>query len=169
MYELDGKVGRPLKGALVDIWSADAAGCYSGEPIGINPENTVGQKWLRGYQVSDENGAVEFKTIWPGWYPGRTVHYHFKVRAHDEKRNRWYDFSSQLFFSEKQNEPVLAKGVYAKRGKADTPNAGDGIFRARQADGTSVGSHLMLDVKEDEKLGTIASFSIAFDMDQAIG
>ncbi len=61
---------KPLQGAHVDIWHADAAGTYSDEASGgIQDESTKGQKWLRGYQVTDWAGKAEFKTIYPGWYP----------------------------------------------------------------------------------------------------
>ena len=40
-----------------------------------------GKKFLRGYQMTDTNGGVRFTTIYPGWYPGRTVHIHFKIRT----------------------------------------------------------------------------------------
>jgi protocatechuate 3,4-dioxygenase beta subunit len=43
--------------------------------------NTVGQRFLRGYQISDTQGVVRFTTIYPGWYRGRAVHIHFKVRV----------------------------------------------------------------------------------------
>jgi len=40
---------------------------------------------LRGYQITDENGIAEFITIYPGWYSGRTVHIHFKIRTDSEQ------------------------------------------------------------------------------------
>ena len=43
--------------------------------------STRGSKFLRGYQVTDANGRVRFTTIYPGAYPGRAVHIHFKVRT----------------------------------------------------------------------------------------
>ena len=69
----------PLAGAHVDIWHCDAAGKYSDE----SANNTVGQKFLRGYQVTDDNGTAKFTTIYPGWYQGRAVHIHFKIRTYD--------------------------------------------------------------------------------------
>jgi protocatechuate 3,4-dioxygenase beta subunit len=66
----------PLAGAQVDAWHADAAGVYSDESV----ENTVGQSFLRGYQLRDSNGLAAFKTIFPGWYSGRTVHIHVMIR-----------------------------------------------------------------------------------------
>jgi protocatechuate 3,4-dioxygenase beta subunit len=67
----------PLAGALVDLWHCDALGVYSD----VADQRTVGQRFLRGYQVSDANGGVRFTTVYPGWYPGRAVHMHFKVRT----------------------------------------------------------------------------------------
>src|SRR5215470_346142 len=66
----------PLSGAQVDIWHCDATGSYSD----VSANNTVGQKFLRGYQATDANGVARFTTIYPGWYSGRTVHIHVKVR-----------------------------------------------------------------------------------------
>ena len=67
----------PLANALVDMWHCDALGVYSD----VSSQNTLGQRFLRGYQVSDANGQVQFLTIYPGWYAGRAVHIHFKVRT----------------------------------------------------------------------------------------
>ena len=71
----------PLTGAYVDIWHCDAKGIYSDEPSynpggGTGTVVTTGQKFLRGYQITDENGQVQFTTIYPGWYNGRTIHIH---------------------------------------------------------------------------------------------
>src|SRR5262245_33950864 len=64
----------PAAGVQVDVWHANASGAYSDEAA----NGTVGRKFLRGYQVTDTNGAVAFTTIYPGWYPGRTIHIHVK-------------------------------------------------------------------------------------------
>jgi protocatechuate 3,4-dioxygenase beta subunit len=74
----------PLAGARVDLWQANAVGLYSGYAGqqgvgGISAEAAVGQQWLRGTQVSDGEGRVRFRTIYPSWYGGRTTHLHFKV------------------------------------------------------------------------------------------
>ncbi len=68
----------PLFGAHVDIWHCDAGGVYSDEAA----NRSVGKKFLRGYQVTDDNGAVQFLTVYPGWYSGRTVHIHVRVRTY---------------------------------------------------------------------------------------
>lgn len=61
---------RPIAGALLDFWQADAAGVYD------NAGYT-----LRGHQFTDANGQYTLTTVVPGIYPGRTEHLHVKVQA----------------------------------------------------------------------------------------
>ena len=69
-----------LKGARVDLWHADGQGMYSGyRGQGDDGISTRGKTFLRGTQFTDADGQVRFATIYPGWYPGRTPHIHFKV------------------------------------------------------------------------------------------
>ena len=68
----------PLEGAQVDVWHCDAMGIYS--DVVERVFNTRGQRFLRGYQLTDAKGHVQFQTIFPGWYSGRTVHIHFTIR-----------------------------------------------------------------------------------------
>jgi protocatechuate 3,4-dioxygenase beta subunit len=72
---LSGTTATPISGARVDVWQTDAIGVYSDEAS----QGTTGQTFLRGFQFTDANGDVTFTTIYPGWYPGRTPHIHFKV------------------------------------------------------------------------------------------
>src|SRR5215510_3577271 len=84
-----------LPGAQVDIWHCDALGVYS--DVEDRDSNTRGERFLRGYQISDERGVVRFTTIYPGWYRGRAVHIHVKVRV--KAGNTLTDeFTSQLYF-----------------------------------------------------------------------
>lgn len=108
----------PLEGAQVDIWHCNAEGKYSD----VSANRTVGQKFLRGYQVTDATGDVAFTTIFPGWYSGRAVHIHFKVRSGN------LEFTSQWFFDPDLTEAVLATGAYAANGSPDTPNSRDNIY-----------------------------------------
>jgi protocatechuate 3,4-dioxygenase beta subunit len=117
----------PLAGAMVDVWHCDAAGVYSG--VSDRSFDTTGQKWLRGYQLTGENGLAEFLTIYPGWYSGRAVHIHFKIRTAGSD-GQSYEFTSQLFFDEVTNAEVYAKPPYASKGLANVPNASDGIYRS---------------------------------------
>ena len=105
----------PLAGAIVDIWHCDADGVYSG--------TRGAERFLRGYQVSDASGRVRFVTIYPGWYSGRAVHIHFKVRSGTR------EFASQLYFDDALSDRVFAHAPYAARGRADTRNARDFLYR----------------------------------------
>ena len=120
-----GEACTPLEGALVDVWHCDAAGVYSG--VSDRSFSTVGQAFLRGQQLTDANGRASFTTIFPGWYSGRAVHIHFKVRLTAGGRD--LEFTSQLFFDEAVNAAVYAQAPYAGRGLADTPNAVDRIYQ----------------------------------------
>lgn len=73
-----GKKGTciPIGGAKVDIWEANSQGRYSG----VKDDGTQGLTFLRGNQITDENGTVKFQTIYPGWYENRAIHIHLKIR-----------------------------------------------------------------------------------------
>ena len=116
----------PLAGAMVDVWHCDAAGAYSeARDPGFN---TTGKQFLRGYQVTDAGGAVRFTTIYPGWYEGRAVHIHFKVRT-AAGAGRGQEFSSQLYFDEAATDRVHARAPYSARGRRTQRNNEDGLFR----------------------------------------
>jgi len=116
-----GNACSALSGATVDVWHCDAAGVYSDAS---DPSfNTKGKKFLRGYQTTDANGQVKFTTIYPGWYHGRTVHIHFKIRT-----TSGHDFTSQWFFDDSLSDTVFAQAPYAAKGQRDTRNSQDGIY-----------------------------------------
>lgn len=117
---------RPLANATVDVWQCDAAGVYSDVSDGAT--NARGKKFLRGYQVTDANGIATFTTIFPGWYQGRTVHIHFKVRG-TAANGKAYEFTSQIFFEDSVADEVFKSAPYAAKGPRTTRNANDSIFR----------------------------------------
>jgi protocatechuate 3,4-dioxygenase beta subunit len=87
---------QPIANAKLDFWQADGNGNYD------NSGYT-----LRGWQLTDANGAYRLETVIPGLYPGRTEHIHFKVTVNGQT------YTSQLFFP----------GV--------SQNEGDSIYSAR--------------------------------------
>jgi protocatechuate 3,4-dioxygenase beta subunit len=118
---INGSACTALSGATVDVWHCDAAGVYSDAS---DPSfNTKGKKFLRGYQTTDANGQVQFTTIYPGWYQGRAVHIHFKIRTASG-----HDFTSQWFFDDSQTDTVFAQAPYAAKGARNMRNSDDGIF-----------------------------------------
>ncbi len=119
---------QPVAGAHVDVWHADAGGDYSDVANGAGPSSTQGQMFLRGYQISDANGHVTFRTIYPGWYPGRTIHIHVKVRQFNAAGNTTSEFSTQLYFDDSASDAVMALSPYNARGPRNVRNARDFIF-----------------------------------------
>ncbi len=120
---VDGGRCVPAAGAIVDVWHCDAAGIYS--DANDMTFSTRGSKFLRGYQVTDADGRVRFTTIYPGAYPGRAVHIHFKVRTRPHG-----EFTSQLYFDDALTDRVHANAPYA--GAVDgarTRNPRDGLYR----------------------------------------
>jgi protocatechuate 3,4-dioxygenase beta subunit len=119
---------EPIENAVVDIWHCDAEGSYSGfesgGPGGGGGGPTDETTYLRGAQVTNAEGIVEFKTIYPGWYRGRTIHIHAKV--HLDRRTV---LTTQLFFDEAVTRDVLEAAAYTRDdGGRDTFNDSDGIF-----------------------------------------
>jgi protocatechuate 3,4-dioxygenase beta subunit len=119
---------RPLSKARVDIWHCDARGHYSGYPGQGDGRDidTTGEKFLRGVQHTDEQGLVSFKTIYPGWYRGRTTHVHFKVFPDENSV-----MTGQIFFPDDLSEHLFTNvAPYNDRSeKRDMWNRQDGIAR----------------------------------------
>jgi len=118
----------PLTGAIVDIWQCDALGVYSGVRDANIGFDTRQKHFLRGYQTTNASGTTEFLTIYPGWYEGRAVHIHFKIRT-DLSSRRAYEFTSQLYFDESITDQVLKQAPYNTRGQRRTTNDADFAFR----------------------------------------
>jgi protocatechuate 3,4-dioxygenase beta subunit len=125
--QVAGSSCAPLAGTYVDVWHCDAQGVYS-DVKDNNWGSSTGSTFLRGYQVTDENGLVRFQTIFPGWYRGRAVHIHFKVRKSLDD-SRAHEMTSQLYFDDALIDQIHAQPPYAAKGLRDLRNSQDGIFR----------------------------------------
>lgn len=109
----------PIQGAVVDLWHADALGRYSGFPS----QGTAGLTFLRGIQVTPASGVVGFRTIFPGWYPGRTTHLHLKINP-----NQSSELTTQLYFPNGIARTVESLPPYDLRGPNPTSNGEDAYF-----------------------------------------
>jgi len=147
---LNGSSCSPIPNAVVDVWQCDAHGAYAG----VADSPTARSKFLRGYQLTDTAGRAEFTTIYPGWYQGRAVHIHFKVRS--SLTGTGYEFTSQLYFPDTLTDTVHAQQPYAARGMRRARNENDGIFR-------NGGSELML-APTPHADGYAAAFHIALQV-----
>jgi protocatechuate 3,4-dioxygenase beta subunit len=115
---VDAATCRPIKGAIVDIWHADASGIYSGFGAGASDRT-----FMRGLQRTDGSGVAQFRTVYPGWYTGRTVHIHVKVHVGGNVVH-----TGQLFFSDSLTDAVYRHIPYSRRPNPTTRNAQDMIF-----------------------------------------
>jgi uncharacterized protein (TIGR03437 family) len=152
-----------LSGALVDIWHCDAIGIYSDESAynpggGTGTVVTTGQKFLRGYQITDDSGQVRFLTIYPGWYSGRTIHIHVRVRTYSGA-TVVDNFVTQLFFDDSISSAVLAQAPYNTRTSArDTVNTNDMIYT-----GAGTASRMLLNLTQNST-GYDGAVTIAVNM-----
>jgi protocatechuate 3,4-dioxygenase beta subunit len=158
---LDARTCRPLANAAVDVWHCDALGIYSGytkqsmmagpggPPPGFDPQHsrppgrppdgfgqmkpTDAKTFLRGVQITDADGAVAFRTIFPGYYMGRTNHIHFKVRLDGRETGKSYaaghtSHIGQVFFPEEMTVQLMKQEPYRLHRIHRTTQAEDGIF-----------------------------------------
>jgi protocatechuate 3,4-dioxygenase beta subunit len=115
---LDVSTCRAIRGASVDVWHCDAAGTYSGTG------DEADERFLRGVQRTDANGLAVFRTIYPGWYPGRTVHVHVLVHIAGTVVH-----TGQLYFPDALTDRVFRRAPYRRRPARSTRNAADSIYR----------------------------------------
>jgi len=129
---------KPVAGIDVYVWHTDAQGYYSGfgEPGEQTPDvryagkpgrndldNTL--RFCRGAGVTDANGVVSFRSIFPGWYNGRDVHIHVltihagsESRGRTTYRDRGHILTTQFYFEpdlidrvHKASQPYLRRTV----------------------------------------------------------
>jgi protocatechuate 3,4-dioxygenase beta subunit len=145
-----------VPGATVEIWHADATGDYSAfADNGDGKDEGAGTTFLRGTQTADDDGIVEFLTVYPGWYSGRAVHIHLRVHLADATV-----LTSQMFFDSDYTAGVYAAAPYDEFGLPDTSNEADGIAGDAKGEGTL----LHTSAGDTSKgAGTVALLNLAID------
>ena len=114
-----------LRGAAGAGTQAGPGGTGGGGAGGGGAARTDDETYLRGAQVTDANGVVEFLTVYPGWYTGRAVHVHLKVHLGGTTA-----LTSQLYFPDDVNDRAHAVAPYATHAGSRTTNDVDLIFHA---------------------------------------
>ncbi|WP_250007601.1 hypothetical protein [Actinoplanes sp. M2I2] len=122
-----------LTGATVEVWHCDADGIYSGyQRYGADKfpalvslslrrfRPTDAAMFLRGQQVTDPAGFVEFQTIVPGWYTPRTIHIHVRVSLGATSL-----LGTELYFPDDFTARIQSAPPYAGRGRSPFVNAHD--------------------------------------------
>ena len=166
--------GKRLNGVAVDIWHANAHGVYSDETsqqagggTSSAAGDTIADNWLRGYQITGKDkglspkpvpGQASFRTIWPGWYTGRAIHIHVRVRKMHSSGATIAGYTTQIFFSDAANDHVLtgAAPYNARSPQTDpTTDENDTVLTASD-DATNV-----VKVRGSIAHGFAATFNIA--------
>ncbi|KAK0199395.1 aromatic compound dioxygenase [Desarmillaria ectypa] len=130
---------EPLPGVFLEFWHCNSTGYYSSY-TGIDPDtmqHTLPTKddgttddltFLRGWQVSDENGIAEFLTVFPGWYSPRTVHVHVIAHIHATLAHNGTLIGGgqvhvgQLFFDEDLTHAIHNTSPYTGHSQARRPS-----------------------------------------------
>ena len=123
---------------------ANATGVYSGVVSNMNGAGTQDQgnlekTFLRGIQKTDENGAVQFRTIFPGHYTGRTVHVHVMVHTNAEvhENGTIIDTSpshvGQLYFDQDLITSIRAESPYSTNTQQLMQNSADYVLQLEPA------------------------------------
>jgi protocatechuate 3,4-dioxygenase beta subunit len=122
MLDMDGNCMKPIADVEVYTWHTDAVGMYSGFN-NQNPDMTYSggiertvenmDRFCRGMQVTNADGVVSFRSIYPGWYYGRPIHIHFvalrkgSMAATSSYRSAQYHiFTTQLYFEEQFSRKI---------------------------------------------------------------
>jgi len=128
---------QPIANAQIEVWWCNAKGLYSGDNSEAsgnvsnfsrgfctdNDAEAVAARWFRGIQTTDATGNVAFKACFPGWYPGRTTHIHFRIVIDNTQQ-----LVSQFCF-----EDAVANDIYVNHSdytgqSKDTTNSRDNVF-----------------------------------------
>lgn len=160
---VDLKTHAPLQGLVVDLWHCDSQGRYSGYSFNpdLGPEDISYQMpdqegdSLRGSQVTNADGVVEFLTIFPGWYASRSTHLHLKMFDGDN-----CILTTQLFFPRDVTDRVYStEDTYQRKVPQDTHNESDTVLAITDDDIDGCWAHL---VREDAD-GVVAESVLALD------
>jgi protocatechuate 3,4-dioxygenase beta subunit len=154
----------PLRDAKVDIWHSNSQVVYSG----VQDAGTSENDFLRGNQMTDDNGTVQFATIYPGWYEGRAIYIHVKVRTF-EGSNEDFEWTSQFYLNNSINELVHRQAKNSNDGPVNLTSEEAFIYTGPSTDGliqNNTGKHLMLNLKNDRDV-YVGTFIIGLNATQS--
>jgi protocatechuate 3,4-dioxygenase beta subunit len=137
MLDNDGNCMKPIADVEVYTWHTDALGMYSGFN-GQNPDQTYSgggersvenmERFCRGMQVTNAEGVVSFRSIYPGWYFGRPIHIHFvalrkgsMAQTSSYRSAQYHMFTTQLYFEEQ-----FSRKIHENNAPYNTRTSGNG-------------------------------------------
>ena len=118
--------------------------------LGMSREPTGPMRFLRGSQTANDQGDVEFLTIYPGWYAPRAVHVHLKVHLGGNEL-----LTTQLYFPDDLTDAIHQREAYAARYPTPYPNATDRVKYWGLDGDEPAGVYPTMTVDGETQVGTI--------------
>jgi protocatechuate 3,4-dioxygenase beta subunit len=163
---VDAATRKAIQGAVLDIRHCDATSAWLPRvtpidvvdvpPAGGTPTPRTaagdGRRCLRGVQMSDAEGDVKFRTVFPGWCAGRSIHIHLQVYVGGRVTH-----TGQFFVDERLAQRMAELRPYSANPVARTPNAEDRHF--------ATGGLLLVVPRDryDLEAGLLATVTVAID------
>jgi protocatechuate 3,4-dioxygenase beta subunit len=147
---------KPFTGAAVYVWHCDRGGNYSLYSDAIKNEN-----YLRGVQIADSSGKVEFTSIFPACYSGRWPHIHFEVYP-DQASITSHDnciSTSQIALPQAACDAVYATTGY----QASVANLAKVTLATDNVFSDDSGAHQLPTISGDVTAGYVASLAVPVD------
>lgn len=148
--------GAPFTGVAVYVWHCDRAGNYSMYSSGVENEN-----YLRGVQITDASGVVEFTSIFPACYSGRWPHIHFEVYPNEAAIT---DATNKIATSQLALPQNVCDTVYATSGYEQSVSnlsrislSSDNVF------GEDSAAHQLATMSGDVNSGYTATLTVPVD------
>jgi hypothetical protein len=156
-------------GKLIFHTDSNSTGVYSGVSSGGDfssaPEN-LNNTFMRGAQKTDDDGAVQFFTLYPGHYSGRTTHIHILVHPNATARDNGtiYDLTAshvgQMYFDQSLNDQVETYSPYTGNTQAWTKNDQDGLLLDGLATSDPIMEYVLLGEEVSDGVLAWLSFGI---------
>ncbi|KAI1427951.1 Intradiol ring-cleavage dioxygenase [Xylaria sp. FL1777] len=143
---IDVNTCEPIVGGWFDIWNCNTTGVYSGIYSDMNGNgddiSNLNNTALRGIQQTDSNGVVQFQSVFPGHYSGRTNHLHVvfhtdaTVLANGTLTGGNVPHIGQLFWDQDLIDEVETTAPYNTNTQSVTANADDHVFGEQETEGS---------------------------------
>lgn len=133
---IDVNTCEPVPESYIDVWHCNSTGVYSG----VSEQDTLGETFLRGIAQTDDEGIMQMKTKFPGWYEGRATHIHVTVHQNatlllnSTISGGDVNHIGQLFFNQTVLEEVSLLEPYSTNQQSITSNSDDDIYQ-EESDG----------------------------------
>jgi protocatechuate 3,4-dioxygenase beta subunit len=148
--------GAAFAGVAVYVWHCDRAGLYSMYSEGVTEEN-----YLRGVQIADADGKVEFTSIFPACYTGRWPHIHFEVYPDEASIT---DSTKAIATSQVAIPKEYCDTVYKEKGyESSVTNLAQLTLETDNVFGDDAGAKQLGTVTGDVNSGYAVSLSVGVD------